>query len=144
MLTIERLKLIKKTTLIATLLLSACSQTPVPVATPEPVPEDVAPVIEPVVKPAVAEELMGLSPSDIIIRMGPPNLVRRDGLGQVMLFEHDTCVFDVIFYADTIEAPYKVSYMSARTRQGQNIDKQLCLTAIKPNGFDNQLTSEQE
>ena len=88
-------------------------------------------------EPALVESLMGMSPSEVIIRMGPPNLVRRDGLGQVMLFEHASCVFDVVFYAETIETPYAVTYISSRTPQGQSFDKQQCLNIIKPDGFDN-------
>lgn len=128
--------------LMPALFLAACSGgpsadpelAPIIVVAPAPVAEA---EIEMIAKePARAESLMGLSPSAVITRMGPPNLVRRDGLGQVMLFEHETCVFDVVFYADTIEAPYRVAHISSRTPSGKGIDKQLCLTALKPDGFE--------
>ena len=136
----------KKIILMSTLLVSACSEPIVTTSAPD---ANIAPApvveIKPVNihEPALVTSLMGLSPSEVIIRMGPPNLVRRDGLGQVMLFEQATCVFDVVFYAETIETPYTVSYISARTLQGQKADKQQCLDIIKPDGFDNLITPQE-
>lgn len=133
--------MIKKLTLLSSLLVGACNGVAVPPSSPEafplPVPA-VAAVEAPVAvyQPATVDALSGLSPFDVINRMGSPSLVRRDGLGQVMLFEHESCVFDIVFYADTIESPYKVAYISARTRDGSKSDRQQCLQALKPNGFD--------
>lgn len=132
--------------LMPALFLAACSGGPTTAPEPEPVPSPVAQIEiipETVNKPARVDSLMRLSPGEVIARMGPPNLVRRDGLGQVMLFEHETCVFDVVFYAETIEAPYRVAHISSRTPSGQNIDKQLCLTALKPDGFETLPTREE-
>lgn len=137
----------KKIILIAALLVSACSEIAVTTSAPD---ANIAPGLAVEVKPvninepALVESLMGLSPSDVIIRMGSPNLVRRDGLGQVMLFEHAVCVFDVVFYAETIETPYAVTYISSRTPLGQNTDKQQCLDTIKPDGFDNLVTPQEQ
>lgn len=125
--------------LMLPLFLAACSGGPIVAPEPEPAPAPVAEIetiVEATGEPALVDSLMGLSPGEVIARLGPPNLVRRDGLGQVMLFEHETCVFDVVFYAETIEAPYRVAHISSRTLLGQNIDKQLCLTALKPDGFE--------
>ncbi len=136
----------KKIILISALLISACSETVVTAPAPD---ANVAPVSEVEMKPvnihepALVESLMGMSPSEVIIRMGPPNLVRRDGLGQVMLFEHESCVFDVVFYTETIETPYVVTYTSSRTPLGQSFDKQQCLNIIKPDGFDNLITPKE-
>ena len=131
-----------KSLLILALLLTACGEVKIPAASPAPEsviePELEVIIAEPeiITPPARVEKLTGLSPSQVIALMGSPSLVRRDGLGQVMLFEHEACVFDIVFYAETIETPYKVVHISARTRQGQQSDKQLCLTALKPDGFD--------
>lgn len=135
-----------KIILMSALLVSACSET---VVTPPAPAANIAP--DPVVEmkpvninePALVTSLMGLSPSEVIMRMGPPNLVRRDGLGQVMLFEHAACVFDIVLYAKTIETPYIVTYISSRTPLGQNTDKQQCLNIIKPDGFDNLITPKE-
>ena len=111
---------------------------------PEPTPMievETEPLIENVHEPALVASLMGLSPSEVINRMGKPNLVRRDGLGQIMLFERETCVFDVVFYADNIEAPYLAEHISARTLSGQKRDSQQCLSEIKPGGFDNYISN---
>ena len=137
----------KKTILISALLVSACSETVVTAPTPGANVAS-APVVEAepvnIHEPALVESLMGMSPSEVIIRMGPPNLVRRDGLGQVMLFEHAGCVFDVVFYTETIEMPYAVSYISSRTPLGQSFNKQQCLNILKPDGFDNLITPKEQ
>lgn len=132
----------KKIILMAAFILSACSADTLVVADPEPISPaalmremTVVPSHDFIHQPAQIENLMGLSPSDVILRMGSPNLVRRDGLGQVMLFEHEACVLDVVFFAETIEAPYSVEHISSRTPLGQKFDIQECLIRLKPDGF---------
>lgn len=136
-----------KIILLSALLVSACSGTAITTSMSDANTAS-APVAEAetenIHEPALVKSLMGLSPSEVIIRMGPPNLVRRDGLGQVMLFEHAECVFDIVFYAETIETPYIATHISARTPLGQNIDKQQCLATIKPNGFDSLVTPQEQ
>lgn len=136
-----------KIILLSALLVSACSGTAITTSVPDAKTAS-APAAEAesenIHEPALVKSLIGLSPSEVIIRMGSPSLVRRDGLGQVMLFEYATCVFDIVFYAETIETPYTVTHISARTPLGQNIDKQQCLASIKPNGFDNLVTLQEQ
>ncbi len=142
-----------KVVLLSVFFLTACgveitSPEPSGPLAPAPAPEEAflkleaEAIPEILYEPALVESLKGLSPGDVIIRMGSPNLVMREELGQIMLFEHATCVFDVVFYAESIESPYRVTHLRSRTIQGQPIDKQLCLTAVKPNGFDNPMVSE--
>lgn len=135
----------KKVVLVFAVLLSACSGEPVPVSvSPEPVPvvsdgPEVHPQdmeVLPYRAPARVEALMGLAPNAVIKKMGAPSLVRRDNLAQVMLFEHEACVFDIVFYAESVGSPFRVSYISARNRQGLKSDTQQCLTIVKPDGFN--------
>lgn len=133
--------------ILSAFLLSACGGGPLTTTAPD--PATLAPVIEAeappenIRQPALVTSLMTLSPSEVIVRMGSPSLVRRDGLGQVMLFEHATCVFDVVFYTETIETPYSVTHINARTPLGVKIDKQQCLTVIKPGGFENMIANQE-
>jgi len=122
-------------------LVSACG----PATTDTPAPEKVAPspVLEPEPvplaemhprPPADPLRLMGASPGDVQALMGNPALVRRDDMMQVMLFENDGCVLEVVFYEPTLGEYFEARHLAARSRTGDNVDIKACLASLLPGG----------
>lgn len=114
-----------------------------PATTDTPAPEKTAPVMEPEPvplaelhprPPADPLRLMGTSPSDVQGLMGNPTLVRRDDMVQVMLYENDGCVFEIVFYEPTPGAYFEARHLAARSRAGDNVDIKACLASHLPGG----------
>lgn len=121
------------------LLLSACmgtaTQPPQPVATPAPEPETAPVEAEtPPPPPPAPERLDGLTPVEVLALLGEPGLVRRDGKVQVMLFETETCVLELVFVEPTPDQHFQVRHRAARNRQGDDMDQTACLGDILPAG----------
>jgi len=123
----------------ATALLSACMGTttepPQPVATPAPAQETAPAEVEvPPPPPPSPERLDGLTPVEVLALLGEPGLVRRDGKVQVMLFETEACVLELVFVEPTPDQHFQVTHRAARDRQGDDMDQTACLGDILPSG----------
>jgi len=129
------------------LLLAACmgAGAPAPIPTTTPEPEAEAPAIAPVETALVASEapalpmpeparLSGLNPREVQALMGEPSLVRRDANVQIMLFETQACVFEIVFYEPNLDAHFHADHLNARSPGGTDIDLQACLVEVLPNG----------
>lgn len=120
-------------------LLSACmgaaTEPPQPVATPIPAKETPpATVVVEAPPPPSPDRLDGLTPVDVLALLGEPGLVRRDGKVQVMLFEADDCVLELVFVEPSPDDHFHVTHLAARDRKGADIDQTACLTQILPEG----------
>lgn len=120
-------------------LVSACmgttTQPPQPVTTPAPEPETTpVEVLAPPPPPPSPDRLDGLTPVDVLALLGEPGLVRRDGKIQVMLFETDDCVLELVFVEPSPDDHFLVTHLDARDRRGAGTDPTACLTQILPEG----------
>ncbi len=119
--------------------LAACASGPTPAPTPEPAPQQVveptpqavpqlpdppAPESTPIVVDMGRVE--GQTPADVLAYLGAPTLVRRDENVQVMIFEADRCVVEVIFYEPENGDHFRADWVSARLRNGQDTDLTTC------------------
>lgn len=127
--------------LFTLLTLSACvgTETPAPDVTvtapieeKKPAPETAEAVTpeEPEVLPPTRDELMGLSPRHIQETFGEPSLVRRDNAIQIMLYEKNACVLEVIFREPQNAQPFEAVHITARTDKGAEIDTGACITSL--------------
>lgn len=114
--------------------LAACSTAPAPtpIAEPAPPPE---PVVEtPAIEPAPEPEplivdlgrLQNQTPADVVAYLGAPTLVRRDDNVQIMIFEAERCVVEVIFYEPDNGDYFRAEWLNARLRTGQDTDVETC------------------
>ncbi len=122
-------------------MLAACVPTdvePPQAQAPAPVVEAEQPAAleaaQPAPPPPEPERLQGLNPQQVITLMGEPSLVRRDGSVQVMLFENETCVFEVVFREPSQHEYFQAHHIAARTLDGHGTDTQACLMKVLPNG----------
>lgn len=121
----------------ALLLLAACGPEASVEAPPQPVapaaPVEAAPV-EPLPEPEPEPEpiivdfarIEGQTPADVLAYLGSPTLVRRDDNVQVMIFEADSCVLEVVFYEPDSGDYFRAEHYSARTRAGGDTDMEAC------------------
>jgi len=138
--------------------LSACSQgTPAPSANSPAVaetPTQEAPTVQPeldpdspliarVVTQAVIEDtpvfpevsrLSDISSESVRSLMGDPDLYRRDGNVEIMLFENTHCVLEVILSQDAGSQDYISKRVSTRTLKGAPTEGGACLKTLLPGG----------
>lgn len=121
----------------AALTVAACStpQTPAPVqqtAAPiETPPQEVPAPIEEPAGPSVDFSLInGKTPASVQDYLGQPSLVRRDENVQIMIFETDTCVFQVTFYEPSNGDHFRAEHTDARNRKGNAYDPELCVQQL--------------
>ena len=121
-------------------LLAACARNGDPMVipdTPENKPkaviESVALATEtasPVEKPAEPnieddpEQLLGLAPTGVSERLGPPGFVRRDGRSEIWQYPAEACILDVFLYRD--KGTLSVDYVELRGRGTAQISRQDC------------------
>jgi hypothetical protein len=73
--------------------------------------------------------IIGLTAEDLIHRLGAPALQIREGESLKFQFRSDQCVLDAYLYPSG-NAPYRVTYVDARTRSLGTIDQALCIQSI--------------
>ncbi|MFC3052033.1 hypothetical protein [Kordiimonas pumila] len=122
--------------LLCAVALSACSATTspppatqqppaAPVVTPK--PTKVAPPVTPQTN---ALSLKGLNPREVQDIAGEPSLVRRDNNVQVMLYETNSCVLEIVFYEPAPEAHFEAKHVNARTRSGESTNADKCFALV--------------
>jgi hypothetical protein len=103
------------------LLLAACAtrpQTAEPATPPPPPPSE-----------HTRGEVMGMTADDLVRRFGTPALQIREGQSLKLQFRSDLCVLDAYLYP-TGNAPYRVTYVDARTRSLGDIDQAICIRSL--------------
>ncbi|MES2136301.1 MAG: hypothetical protein V4502_04475 [Pseudomonadota bacterium] len=106
-----------------TLVLSACATRPQP--TPSPTP--------PVVQPPAGEQgtLIGLTPQQLVARLGNPALQIREGTSVKLQFRNDRCVLDTYLYP-AAGGLLRVSHVDARLRSGGDTNQAACIASLQP------------
>lgn len=119
--------------LMGACILAACSAPPEPgpvLPQPQPVAEE--PVAEPaqtepeVIEPAPLvvdlSHIENATPAEVISYMGAPTLVRRDENVQVMIFEAERCVVEIVFYEPENGDHFRSEWVTARLKSGQDTE----------------------
>jgi len=106
----------------AALLVSACASTP----TPQPTRPQPAPVV-----PHERGDLIGLTASELIQRLGTPALQIREGTSLKLQFRAQTCVLDAYLYpSPTGQGVARVTHVDARLRSGVDTSQASCIAAL--------------
>jgi hypothetical protein len=74
--------------------------------------------------------IVGLTAEELIRRLGTPALQIREGDSLKLQFRSDQCVLDAYLYP-TANAPYRVTYVDARSRSLGDVDQALCIASIE-------------
>lgn len=104
------------------LLAAACATAP-RTATPEPVSEVPQ-------STHTRGEIVGLTAEELVRRLGTPALQIREGTSLKLQFRNDQCVLDAYLYP-TGNAPYRVTYVDARSPSLGDVDQALCIASIE-------------
>ena len=105
--------------LSASLLLAACASRP-------------ASVEQPPAPPSAHTRggIIGLTADELVRRLGTPVLQIREGESWKFQFRNGTCVLDAYLYPAG-SAPYRVTYVDARTRSLAEVDQALCIDSLE-------------
>jgi hypothetical protein len=104
-----------------TLFAAACATAPKPGAEPAPeIPQSTH----------TRGVIVGLTAEDLIHRLGTPALQIREGNSLKLQFRSDQCVLDAYLYPSG-NAPYRVTYVDARSRSLGDVDQALCIASIE-------------
>lgn len=74
--------------------------------------------------------IVGLTAEDLVRRLGSPALQIREGDSLKLQFRSDQCVLDAYLYPSG-NAPYRVTYVDARSRSLGDVDQALCISSIE-------------
>jgi hypothetical protein len=74
--------------------------------------------------------IVGLTAEDLVRRLGTPALQIREGDSLKLQFRSDQCVLDAYLYPSG-NAPYRVTYVDARSRSLGDVDQALCISSIE-------------
>jgi hypothetical protein len=111
----------KRITLAAALFLAGCATTP---------PPSVRPVANGTEKPERGD-LVGLTASELVVRLGTPRIQVREGDGTKLQFASARCVLDAYLYPATSGSGVpRVTHVDARDRSGRDVDQQGCIADI--------------
>ncbi len=105
------------------LLVAACATAPRPAPTTEPVTQVPQ-------STHTRGEIVGLTAEDLVRRLGTPALQIREGDSLKLQFRSDQCVLDAYLYPSG-NAPYRVTYVDARSRSLTDVDQALCIASIE-------------
>lgn len=74
--------------------------------------------------------IIGMTAEDLIHRLGTPALQIREGASLKLQFRSEQCVLDAYLYP-TGNAPYRVTYVDARSPSLGDVDQALCIDSIE-------------
>lgn len=74
--------------------------------------------------------IVGVTAEELVRRLGTPALQIREGDSLKLQFRSDQCVLDAYLYP-TGNAPYRVTYVDARSRSLAEVDQALCISSIE-------------
>jgi hypothetical protein len=104
-----------------TLLAAACATAPKP---------STEPVSEIPQSTHTRGAIIGLTAEEAVRRLGTPALQIREGDSLKLQFRSDQCVLDAYLYPSG-NAPYRVTYVDARSRSLGDVDQALCIASIE-------------
>ena len=86
----------------------------------------------PTIPPSVHTQgdIIGLTAPELVQRFGTPALQIREGESLKLQFRGRLCVLDAYLYP-TGNAPYRVSYVDARTQSLGQVDQALCIASLQ-------------
>ena len=103
------------------LLLSACGANPKP-----------APVAQVAPEQQGRGDLIGMSASELVARLGTPRLQVREGNGTKLQFAAPGCVLDAFLYPPAGGPGLaRATHVDARDREGRGVDQAGCLAMIE-------------
>lgn len=104
--------------------LAACATAP----QQPPVPQQPAPV-----QPQPLEEgaLIGLTPQQLVARLGNPALQIREGTSVKLQFRNERCVLDTYLYPGN-GGFLRVSHVDARLHSGADTNQAACIASLQP------------
>ena len=110
----------------AVLLLAGCATAPTPPQPQRPQPVPVRPSPSP-----LRGELIGMTASELIQRLGTPALQIREGRSLKLQFRGSRCILDAYLYpAGDASGPERVAHVDARLRSGAETDARTCVAAM--------------
>ena len=76
-------------------------------------------------------ELIGMTASELVQRLGTPALQIREGRSLKLQFRDSRCIVDAYLYAPANAAgPERVAHVDARLRSGAETDPRTCIAAM--------------
>ena len=109
----------------AALLVAGCATAPQPQPQPLPQPTPVAP------SPPVRGELIGMTASELVQRLGSPALQVREGQSLKLQFRGSRCILDAYLYPPRgAYGPERVAHVDARLRSGVETDPRICVATL--------------
>lgn len=109
--------------ILSYLLVAGCATAP---EQPQPQPTPIT------VSPHIRSDLLGLSVSELVQRLGTPALQIREGPGLKLQFRASRCVLDAYLYvAPSGQGVERVTHVDTRLRSGADADLRTCVAAIQ-------------
>ena len=110
--------------IIASLFVAGCATVPERPAT--------QPTIVTPARLHIRGDLIGMTASELVQRLGSPALQVREGQGLKLQFRASRCILDAYLYPPPgAAAPVRVTYVDARLRSGADTDQRSCVAAIE-------------
>ncbi|HEU5285203.1 MAG TPA: hypothetical protein VFU20_01680 [Sphingomicrobium sp.] len=108
----------------ALLLVAGCATAPQPQPEqPRPLPATPAPQLR--------GELIGLTASELVQRLGNPALQIREGQSLKLQFRGSRCILDAYLYPPRDSSgPERVAHVDARLRSGAETDPRVCVATL--------------
>lgn len=126
--------------LFVLILVGACStpqkidQTQISPATPEPElplpPKETPEVLPQAPQPPDGKRLIGLTPAEVQTLLGAPDLVRRDGPVQIVLYRPGPCVLDLYFYSEAVGSGFTLRSIQSRDISGLDAPLNDCIASV--------------
>ena len=111
-------------TFAALLLVAGCATAPQPAQPPKPRPAPATPL-------PLRGELIGLTASELVQRLGNPALQVREGQSLKLQFRGSRCILDAYLYPPRDSSgPERVAHVDARLRSGAETDARACLATL--------------
>ncbi|HEY8591824.1 MAG TPA: hypothetical protein VIL42_03045 [Sphingomicrobium sp.] len=108
--------------LASTLILAGCATRPQ--QAPTPIPQQPQPV------PVERSGLNGLTPNELVTRLGTPALQIREGTSLKLQFRSPSCVLDAYLYP-TAGGQMRVTHVDTRLPAGTSTNQAACIAAIE-------------
>ena len=110
---------------IAALLLAGCATAPEPTQPQLPQRVPLTP------SPQLRGELIGMTASELVQRLGTPALQIREGRSLKLQFRGSRCILDAYLYAPLdASGPERVAHVDARMPSGVETDPRICVAGM--------------
>ena len=107
------------------LLLAGCATAPPPQQPQQPRPVPVTPT------PPLRGELIGMTASELVQRLGTPALQIREGRSLKLQFRGSRCILDAYLYPPLDSSgPERVAHVDARLPSGMETDARVCVAGM--------------